>query len=130
MKKSKLEAKGPYLKYRWLIIRREMGHLCAYVKLWKGHPLEALFKTEEVPYDKIDIGCHGGLTYSRRFTKKSLDKESKALGYTEDCWIGWDYAHAGDYVSYLPSLGDKKWTVDEIMKDCYEVIDELTKKYL
>ena len=125
-KEPMMELKGEYLDYDWLIVRQPMGHLCGYVKLWKKHPLEVY----EYDDDEMDIECHGGLTFKRTITKK--DKEKLKIGFTPGCWIGWDYAHAGDYMSYSDDLGypgDKRWSVEEVMKECYEVIDQLENKY-
>ena len=115
--------KGDYLKYHWMIIRRPVGWYCAYIKLWKKHPLEIVLDTEG--YDGCDVDCHGGLT----FGGKRKDKVFSS-GY----WIGWDYAHVGDYTAYHhPHLGlddDKRWTFDEVLFEVHEVIDQLTEKYL
>lgn len=119
--------KGAYLKYEWLIIRQDLGHLCGYVKLWKGHLLEPLFKKEHCYHD-IDIDCHGGLTFSEKVTNKH--KYQKTLGFTNGCWIGWDYAHAGDYMEGMPFSDGHIWTEEEVIKECHEVIDQLTEKYL
>jgi hypothetical protein len=63
-----------------------MGHLCGYVDLPKGHPWHGEH------YDDIDADVHGGLTYG------------KAEG---DCWrIGFDCAHAGDFVPVASFAGE------------------------
>lgn len=104
------------------------------------HPCAYVFITYENDYfygrhyDDINcIDCHGGLTFSEPYEEN------------EDTWlIGWDYAHAGDYVGYQPTLGSnfidsmvyddwgsnngKKYTVEEILKDVYDVIDQIVSK--
>lgn len=75
-----------------------------------------------VDYSNIDINCHFGLTYSYRFLA-TVDKRG--------WFIGWDYAHYTDYSGYdinslysLTSNG-KKWTTEEIVNECKEVIEQL-----
>ena len=44
--------------------------------------------------------------------------------HKDDYWIGWDYAHLGDYCGWLnvfDSTG-KKWTTEEILQEVKEVI--------
>lgn len=122
---------GEYLGYVWIVARMSMGHLCGYVKLWKKHPLEILWKTEMYPYDKINIDCHGGLTFGKKLTKKNiLPKSSFTPGY----WIGWDYAHCGDEMiinelNYKSTLPGKRWTEIEVINECRDVIKQLVEKY-
>ncbi len=92
-------------------------HPTAYVRIPRSHKLYGK------KYDDIDIDVHGGLTYS---SNDLMDIE------TDDWFIGWDYAHVGDYAGYDESLpefmrsnNDKKWTVEEIIKDCESVIDQV-----
>lgn len=84
-------------------------------------PLNGVF------YDDIDISCHGGVTYSEPILK-TVDKKG--------WFIGWDYAHCGDYINYgdtsLNNLfsDDKKWTTEEIVEECKNVINQIVEKYL
>lgn len=104
--------KGKYKGFNYFIISYGT-HPCAYVEIPKNHPYY------EVEYYEItdDIDVHGGFTYSE-----------SGLLLLDNTWIlGWDYAHLGDYcagVSY-GSYNDKKWTTEEIDKDCKHVIDQL-----
>lgn len=76
--------------------------------------------------EDIDISCHGGITWCDNFVK-SIDKKG--------WFIGWDYAHYGDYMDYgyasvnnmFPN--DKKWTTEEIVEECKNVIDQIVEKY-
>lgn len=92
-------------------------HPCAYVSLPSNH------KYYNEDYDNIDINCHGGLTFGRITTFKP-DKDIKF-------WIGWDYAHLGDYSGLdirYPSdfrVGGKKWTTEEILEEVKNVICQL-----
>lgn len=90
--------------YAYKIKNIKGSHPTAYVKL----PLDHVFFDKF--YDDIPVYVHGGLTYS----------EKEEDGY----WIGWDYAHCGDYTSdYV--FGDKQWTTDEILDHVEDVIKQL-----
>ena len=100
--------------YRYIIL--SLGtHPTAYIEIPKGHRLNGQ------DYDDIDINVHGGLTYTRH----------ELMGIPSDNWyIGWDYAHVGDYYeSGYSHTGDKKWTTEEIESECKQAIDELVDKY-
>lgn len=104
-------------------------HPCAYVSIPKDHPYY------QKHYDDIDINCHGGLTFycPASYIVRGEEKICMewAEGIEEECsWIGWDYAHYDDYAGYyemMPSLmfGGKKWTTQEILAECYDVIEQL-----
>lgn len=66
-------------------------------------------------YDNIPLSVHGGLTFS---------------GTPSVClyghWIGWDYAHYGDYSPYSSVMADgKKWTIKELLDEAVTAIDDL-----
>lgn len=87
------------------------SHPCGYVSVPKNHPL----------YQKLDdlesyIDCHGGITF---------DGSIEKFGMTE-YYIGWDYAHAGDYVG--GGIGrdtDTRYLTEDIIKECLYVIGQL-----
>ena len=69
---------------------------------------------------------HGGLTYSRDFLW--ISKERKLQGW----FIGWDYAHYGDYVGYelmfpkeFKIREEKNWTTEEILEEVKDVIRQI-----
>lgn len=106
-------ANGEYKGFNYYVLNLGI-HPCAYVDVTET-------KLKNVEYDRIDIECHGGLTYS----------DHKLLTVDKEGWfIGWDYAHAGDYAGYdinfpfITSPG-RKWTTQEIVDECKEVIDQL-----
>ncbi len=87
------------------IQRHHMGYNCGYLRLPSNH---RFYKTA---YDDIPVHVHGGLTFSQ------LDEN--------DNWvIGFDTAHFGDLVPFLPSSED-----DEHYWTHQEVFDELMKLY-
>ena len=68
--------------------------------------------------DEVDV--HGGFTYC----------DTPHWEESDDIYLGWDYAHCGDYMGYYASgsmtaLGDKHWTYEEILAEVHSVIDQL-----
>lgn len=121
-KDSKIELlyHGTFFEYDYYILN--LGtHPTAYVKLQK----EDMFYNKS--YNEIDIDCHGGLTYS---SNKLISIESDE---NNEWFIGWDYGHCGDYSgydimfkgTYLENTSDKKWTTEEIKKECVVVCSQL-----
>ncbi len=80
-----------------LILRHyELGHLCGYVAVPKGHPCYGK-DYDHIPYDDLfPIRVHGGLTFSREGNGDTWPK-----GYW---WLGFDCAHAWDIVPYMEEL--------------------------
>jgi hypothetical protein len=98
-------------------------HPCAYIMI----PINS--KYFEKDYEEIDVDVHGGLTYSNNYLPfEAKNDETKAW------YIGWDYAHCGDYVGYeerVPKefrVSGKKWTTEEIKNEvreaCYQIVGE------
>lgn len=108
-------AAGTYKNFDYYVLNLHT-HPTAYVDVTDS-PLNEVF------YVDIDISCHGGFTYSAS-TLKTVDKKG--------WFIGWDYAHYGDYVcgaeTYL-NYYDKKWTTEEIVEECKNVINKIVAKY-
>ena len=92
----------------WIVLN--LGtHPCTYLNV-EGT------KYENTRYDEIPISVHGGLTFSGK-----LDCHPNAV------WIGWDYAHCGDYNPRLTSLGGHKWTTDELIQEAIDGAIQLSK---
>lgn len=105
-------ASGEEAGYSWYVL--SLGtHPTAYVKLPKG--------TEAFSVD--DISCHGGITYVNSSLK--IGGGMVVNGF----WIGWDYAHSGDFSGYFPGSGGKEWTTEEIIDDVKDVISQLIVRY-
>ena len=86
-------------------------HPTAYVRIPEDH------KYFQKGYDDVDVDVHGGLTYSG---KKVSNTEN------EGWWIGWDYAHYGDYAGYYAVMSDeRKYTTRDILHDVKSVIKQL-----
>lgn len=103
--------------YKILIISM-YSHPCAYIGFPKEHSLSG------VSYSELgDSGIYGvvngGFTYSGK-ANKELEKD---FG---DMWfIGWDYCHSEDYTIYWNE--GKKWTTQEIYKECLEQLEQFKK---
>lgn len=108
-------ANGEYKGFNYYVLN--LGtHPCAYIDVTET-------KLKNTDYDSIDIECHGGLTYASEHLR-TVDKEG--------WFVGWDYAHAGDFAGYdlkYPSIGypGRMWTTQEIVDECKEVIDQLVE---
>lgn len=117
--KQELLYQGTYKAYNFYIKNMYGDYPTAYIEIPKKSKLYGLFYGDYA--ESIDV--HGGITYSKRHLYIGDDIELK------DSWfIGWDYAHAGDYISFLPFKGGKKWTTEEILEDVIKVCKKL-KKY-
>lgn len=116
---------GKYEEYQFYIMN--LGtHPTAYVEI----PItNKLFGKDyfEIYDMETDIDVHGGITYSR----------NHLFGGEKNKWfIGWDYAHAGDYAGYSEkypelarlSIYDKKWTTEEIFEDVVNAIQQIMKE--
>ena len=63
----------------------------------------------------------------RRANYLYIDKNTKLEGW----FIGWDYAHCGDYCGYEETMPEsirtygKKWTTEEIIKECENAIEQI-----
>ncbi len=102
-------ANGTYKGHEY-IVRNYGSHPCCYVSIPEGQAI-----------NEDSIVCHGGITY----TGESLPQEECINGVW---WIGWDYAHLGDYLCLSdrkPSELEKCWTSEELENDCIKVIDQL-----
>ena len=106
--------KDTYRGYNYFIINYGT-HPCAYVEIPKNH---SYFKKSYMDIEDIEV--HGGLTFS----------SDKLLLLDNSWFIGWDYAHYGDYVGFSPDIfgindEEKKWTTEEIIDECISVINQL-----
>ncbi len=118
-KKIEVLYNGIYKGYEFYILN--LGtHPTAYVNV-KNNVL-----LNKKNYDDIDINVHGGLTYSEDHLWIENKKEIKGW------FIGWDYAHAGDFSGYYFNFNNfistlklnKQWTTEEIYEDVKSVIEQ------
>lgn len=105
-----------YKGYRFYILWYR-NHPNAYVSIPKTHPWY-LKGYNELPNPGGVV--HGGWTFS--------DKNVGAPYNLADGWyIGWDYAHIGDYIKGNDTNYDRTWTTADIVEECHKVIDLLAK---
>ena len=104
---------GNYEGYNFYIISIGGNHPCAYVEI-----------KEHVDYSELEdiIECHWGLTFSGSL--------NHILSNDNRWFIGWNYAHWGDYTTLCHDRLDKKWTTDEIYEEVKNVIKQLKEKQL
>lgn len=122
-----------------LIVRNQLGALCGYVGVFKGHPY---FEKE---YRDINCEVHGGLTFSDFCEPHPENKEHgicHIVSEGEDdhvWWLGFDCAHADDIVpSYfeakksIPALtffmgeyGEAYKNIDYVKNECRELAEQL-----
>lgn len=124
-KDRKLEIlfEGKYKNYQFYILN--LGtHPTAYIEIPRASKLFGK-GYGEIYNIGIDIDVHGGLTYA----------DDHLQSIKKDTWfIGWDYAHGGDYAGYeviFPEnirTGGKKWTTEEIFEDVVRGIEQIIKE--
>ena len=98
--------------YRLAVLNIRGSHPCAYVQFPGIEELESyddLYMTVDDP--------HGGFTYLGDLEQNGLT----------GIWIGWDYAHYGDYTyssfSYpVDDYGEKKYTTEEVVEEAREIL--------
>lgn len=110
---------GNYCGFNYMIVSYGT-HPCAYVELKEN---DAFYG--QADYDKIPIDCHGGLTYC---THHGYGRNTEH--YRPGHWIGWDYAHWGDYVGYdlICDEDHQKHFTHGILYEVKNVINQL-KEY-
>ena len=78
-------------------------------------------------WEGMPIYVYGGITFSELKPKLEMTESTKILD--KHPLIGWDYAHGGDlYYKRIEDLENKSlhaYTLNEIKKDVYSVIDQL-----
>lgn len=101
--------------YGIAVINVRGSHPCGYITfpgIEKVNNYDAFtcYKENDA-FGRIDIGPHYGYTFLGTLENNGL----------EGRWLGWDYAHLGDWVQSMPPekdvfahFGDKKHTTNEI----------------
>lgn len=96
-------------------------HPCCYVKFPGIEDIAS--------YDDVDdIHVHGGFTFLGSFVNLKVD----------GIWLGWDYAHCGDYFHTGWDITNKDhasygkaWTLDELKAELHKaILDFSTSKYV
>lgn len=123
---------GCYKGYNYWII--SLGtHPVAYVEIPSTNGLYQRHYEESCG----SIECHYGITYSEAelvVLEYSEKYKCEVMTILKDSWfIGWDYAHSGDYYGrynypkyyFAKEPVDKKWTTSEILSEVKEVIKQV-----
>jgi hypothetical protein len=129
-----------YKDVQYIVTVGPLGSLVAYVRIPEGH---RFYKTEpevckvklsedhefecSILHDNIDIPVHGGITFS---TIVKDENNNYPQRFTPGYWVGWDYAHLGDYVPRLDKGehhygSEHLWNGLEVEEDCKVFIDRL-----
>ncbi len=97
---------------------------CAYVGIPKNHKLWGN-SYEEL---ESDIDVHGGITFSEQGSNTPSDIERCQRirwPYEDIWWLGFDFAHGGDYTG-KSSLGwEHHWTLREVIKETNKLANQL-----
>ena len=101
-----------YRGFKFYVYSIRFNYPTCYIVIPKNHKLYGICYDD---FPNTLYQPHGGFTFSGFHH----DRKTKT-------WeIGWDYAHAGDYTTFLDEPGHKKWTIGEIVDDAKKVIDSL-----
>ena len=103
---------------RAVVVTTDMGHKCGYVGVPVGRPFHGKH------YDDVDVEVHGGLTWS-----DAGGEEGYPVAGTE-WWLGYDCAHAGDYVPRLGRIqGDDVYRdLDFCIRECESLARQIVEK--
>lgn len=142
-----VEGGGIYKDYEYLIVLNHHAHRCGYVAIPPEHKANKVGSKEnpyydgliELDYNKLDIDCHGGLT----FGGNNHDLKLLLKNVCADNWIGFDCGHAFDgcdveaFTKYFGKEKTKDKEVffnmcsgaikdfDYVEKECKSIIDQL-----
>lgn len=116
----KVLAKGEYRGHKWFVVDTFGMHLCGYVTVpyWMNWKLAS------------HAPCHGGASFLD-FSYTLIAFQPNGHESSEAYLLGWDYNHAGDYVSHPDSrycLSGYRWTTKEVAIEARKVIDWLVTR--
>ena len=106
--KKEWEAHG----FKCRVLDSPFGGLNGYVAVPPGHPVHGM------SYWDFDLDVHGGVTYAE-FGDDKIHKESGEVLWPDPTlyWLGFDTAHSGDWVSYAPERGGRRWGVNDVIQE-------------
>lgn len=108
---------GNYKGYNYIIMSYGI-HPCAYIEIPKEHKY---YNQNYTDIDEdIDFQVNGGLTFG----------SFRDFGFGEKYYIGWDYAHCGDFSGYWLNkeygiFDGKQWTTEQILEEVRTAIRQL-----
>lgn len=112
-------ARGVYKDHYWVITTVAGNHPCAYVESKIDYSDDEKYEKE-----KYIEGAHGGINFFGTLSHVVVNLPDR---FKKDNFIGWDYAHAGDF-EFNVNIPGKIYTVEEIQADIRMVIDNLFKE--
>lgn len=111
---------GDYWGRHFAIVRHRLGFPDAYIEV---KPDDYIMSVEGTDYDKYEstsmyVNC--GATY---YGSAYWNKDDKRT------YVGWDYAHFGDYDPYSSSPDETghKWTICEILMDVAHAVEGMER---
>lgn len=115
--------------YQYIILSHGT-HPCAYISIPKSHKYYKK-KYKKLPHSN-DVSVHGGITFAEKMLLVGKTENDDTV-WLKGHWIGWDYAHCGDYIGHnfffdmysIFNEESKKWTTAEILEDVKSVIKQL-----
>lgn len=120
---KKLLIEGDYWGRHFAIVRNPIGFPVAYIEV---KPKDWIMSVEidgedyDTRYDAASMFVNGGATY---FGSAYWNEED------DRTYIGWDYAHAGDYYPLYNNGNDDghKWTICEILMDVAHAVEGMDR---
>lgn len=111
-----LIAKGFYNGLNYYVKNVGYSHPTAYIEIPQGHKAFCAEKLQDLP-------CHYGVTYTEMHLRLVDDN-----GERGHVFVGWDYAHYGDYMPYYKDgewleQHSHRWKTEEVVAECKEAID-------
>lgn len=123
-KRGDVIAQGTYKGLNYYVKNIRGSHPAAYIEIPQGHKA---YSKDFNDRDRGLIDVHYGVTYQQD-SLLAVDDE----GERGHKFVGWDYAHAGDFCGYY--IGEvafemfcKRWTTKEIVIECKYAIDQINE---
>ena len=116
---NKIIMSGCYNGVQW-VIKTLGSHPVSYIAVSKDTPVENISWPQEITFDSNDDPEEGAAA-----SHIGLDIRNR--------WIGWDYAHSGDYYMMAEEMKDvegHKYTYDELIADVEDMTDTYIKATL
>lgn len=96
------------------VLKGPLGQLNGYVCIEdRDHPMFG------VHYFDLPLDVHGGCTFSQSSLPKGDDSP-------DGWWIGFDTAHAGDFVPSIPHLGGATRDEQYVMGECEKLARQIS----
>lgn len=109
--------------YQIAVVNIHGSHPCGYIRI-PDQMLNDLLKNNGMSAinneNDWEASVHYGLTYCDYGDRGYPDELKYGL------WIGWDYAHLGDYCGFdVSDRSGKKWTTEEIVQEAKNALETI-----